>query len=258
VTGVTDVTDVTAPTGSGRAGVPHAAEVAPRTPRVAPDGSPVDAFALLPPGPGPALIAEQVLAPLGRPATVLELGCGAARLLKPLAALGHHCTGVDQSPEMLALVPPLVETHLADIEHVDLGRRFDAVLLASFLVNTVDAGKRHAYLRAAHRHVAPGGAVVVQRLDPELVPEAVDATSEEEGVVYEMRDVQHAGTLFRATMRFVIGGVAYDHPYEGEVLDDDACSMHVRACGMHVRGYLDGQRTWMVLGPADAPPAVAR
>ena len=60
---------------------------------VAPDGSPVEAFALLPPGPAPALIAGA----LGDGAAdVLELGCGAGRLLRPLADAGHRCTGVDQ------------------------------------------------------------------------------------------------------------------------------------------------------------------
>ena len=222
----------------------YVASSAPKSTRVAPDGSPVEAFALLPPGPGPDLIADRVLGDAA--ADVLELGCGAGRMLKPLAARGHRCVGVDQSPEMLALVPPGIgiEVHLSDIESVDLGRTFDVVILASFLVNTVDVTKRLAYLQAAKRH---GRVVVAQRLDPELVPEAVDATSEEDGVVYEMRGVEHAGTLFRATMRFTIDGTAYDHPYEGEVLDDAAFEACAQAAGLAVERYLDGQRTWAVL-----------
>ncbi|HMA37356.1 MAG TPA: class I SAM-dependent methyltransferase [Chloroflexia bacterium] len=39
----------------------------------------------------------------GRPARVLELACGSGRVLLALARAGHHCTGVDIAPAMLAL-----------------------------------------------------------------------------------------------------------------------------------------------------------
>jgi SAM-dependent methyltransferase len=153
---------------------------------VAPDGSPVEAFAQLPPGPGPALIAGRL-----KPASsVLELGCGAGRLLQPLVAAGHKCTGVDQSSEMLAHVPDGIETIEANIEDVDLEWTYDAVILASFLVNTPDVERRRAFLDAAAAHAH--GEIFVQRLDSELVPGAVDAASEEGGVIYEMAHVQHA------------------------------------------------------------------
>ena len=242
----------TPPTGTPPSGFwarsgPNSGLSAPKssTTAAAPDGSPVGAFALLPPGPGPDLIAAHVLT--GGPADVLELGCGAGRLLRPLAERGHRCAGVDQSPDMLGLVPTGIEIHLGDIESAELGRTFDCVILASFLVNTVDVTKRMAYLASAKRHAGTNGVVVVQRLDPELVPEAVDAISAADGVIYEMRDVQHAGSLFRTTMRFVIEGVAYDHTYEGEVLDDAAFEACARTAGVRVERYLDGQRTWAVL-----------
>jgi SAM-dependent methyltransferase len=209
----------------------------------APDGSPVEAFALLPAGPAPALID----AVLPRSASVLELGCGAGRLLQPLAARGHACTGVDESEEMLARVPGVIDTFHARIEHLDLGRVFDAVILASFLVN---APGRADYLAAATRHVAENGAVLVQRLDPDLVPIAVDAASEADGVVYELRDVAHDDdSRFRATVCFTIGGVEYDQRYEAEVLDDDAFQAVLLAAGLRLDRFLDAQRTWAVVRP---------
>lgn len=209
----------------------------------APDGSPVDVFALLPPGPGPELIAAR----LQPESTVLELGCGAGRLLKVLQSHGHKCTGVDESPEMLARVPEGIETIGGHIEDVDLEWTYDAVILASFLVNTPAVDTRRAFLDCAKAH--SHGEIYVQRLDPELVPDAVDAESEQDGVVYEMVDVQHAGTLFRATMRFTFTdtGITYEHPYQGEVLDDTAFETTVRSVGLSVKDYLDGQRTWAVL-----------
>ncbi|HVM07081.1 MAG TPA: methyltransferase domain-containing protein [Acidimicrobiales bacterium] len=207
------------------------------------DGSPVDAFALLPPGPGPHLIAQR----LQPGSTILELGCGAGRLLRPLHEQGHKCTGVDESPEMLAKVPPGIETIEGAIETIDLEWTYDAVILASFLVNTPDVQRRRAFLDCAKAHAH--GEIFVQRLDPELVPEAVDAESEEDGVVYAMRDVQHIGTLFQATMQFTFAetGTTYEHPYRGEVLDDTAFETTVRSVGLKVKDYLDGQRTWAVL-----------
>ena len=213
---------------------------------VSPDGTPVEAFALLPPGPGPELIASVV--PAG--GSVLELGCGAGRLLRPLAARGFTCAGVDQSADMLGRVPPGIETHLGDIETTDLGRRFDVVVLASFLVNTLDSARRARFLEVAKAH---GDTVVVQRLDPELVPDAVDATSEDDGVVYEMRDVTYDAGLFAATMRFTIAGQTYEHPYVGVVLDDDAFEAAARDAGLRVTRYLDGQRTWAVLSCGTRP-----
>lgn len=210
---------------------------------VAPDGSPVDAFALLPPGPGPELIAS-VVPPGG---TVLELGCGAGRLLRPLAERGITCTGVDQCTEMLVRAPDTIEIIEGDIETLDLGdRRFDVAVLASFLVNTIDSTQRDQFLATAKRCA---DAVVVQRLDPELVPIAVDAESEADGVLYEMRDVSHDhdGALFGATMRFTIDGVTYEQRYTGVVLDDAAFEAVAQRAGLRVERYLDGQRTWAVL-----------
>jgi SAM-dependent methyltransferase len=211
----------------------------------APDGSPVDAFALLPPGPAPALID----AALPRQSSVLELGCGAGRLLAPLAARGHTCVGVDQSADMLDRMPSRIEAHHASIEEVDLGRTFDAVIVASFLVN---APGRDAYLTAARRHVRRGGLVFVQRLDAELVPIAVDASSEDDGVGYAMRDVEHDGSTFRATIVFTIDGVAYDQRYEGEVLDDPAFELALDRADLDGIRYLDSQRTWALVRPAEA------
>lgn len=211
----------------------------------APDGTPIEAFALLPPGPAPDLLDAR----LPRSATVLDLGCGAGRIARVLAARGHAVAGVDQSPEMLERVPAGIETHLADIEGLDLGRRFDAVLLASFLVNTPFAEQRAAFLVAAAAHVAAGGAVYLQRLDPTLVPIAIDAESHEDGVVYAMSDVRHVDHRFEATMSFTIGAQRWEHRYAGEVLDDEPLTAALAAAGLGLVSFLDEQRTWVEARP---------
>jgi SAM-dependent methyltransferase len=113
---------------------------------VAPDGSPVELYRRLPSrGEG-----ELVAAAVSRPASLLELGCGAGRVTRQLVARGYSVVAVDESPEMLAHVRD-AETVCARIEELDLGRRFDAALLLSNLL-TVEPEQRHAFLEACARH----------------------------------------------------------------------------------------------------------
>jgi SAM-dependent methyltransferase len=209
------------------------------TDEYAADGSPVEAFALLPPGPAPDIIHAAI-----PPASaILDLGCGAGRIAHRLIERGHTLTCVDQSEAMLAHVKD-AETVLADIEGLDLGRTFAVVLLSSNLVNTPYADQRAAFLETCAHHVAPGGCVLVQRLDPELVPDAIDAESTADGVTYSLKDVEHVGDLFVATVGFTIGDRHWDHRFRGEVLDDDAFQGALGKAGLTVTEYLDGQRTW--------------
>ena len=212
----------------------------------APDGSPVEAFAVLPPGPAPDLL-DGALPPA---ATVLDLGGGAGRIAHALVAKGHRVTVVDQCQAMLDHVHGDIERHLADIEELDLGRTFDAVVLASFLVNTPHEHQREAFLATCERHLAEGGAVYVQRLDPELVPLAVDAESEADGVTYAMADVQHDGATFTATMAFRTETDEWQHRYEGVVLDDDDLEKALAPHHLRITRYLDDQRTWVEIRTA--------
>ena len=67
------------------------------------DGCAVELYTLLP----PFGEAEIVHAAVPEGASILELGCGTGRILKPLAELGHRVHGVDDSPGMLARVAGL-------------------------------------------------------------------------------------------------------------------------------------------------------
>ncbi|MBY8876859.1 class I SAM-dependent methyltransferase [Actinacidiphila acidipaludis] len=130
---------------------------------ITPDGCAVDLYVRLPVRNEPDVVQQAV--PAG--ATLLELGSGAGRVTGPLAARGFAVTAVDESRAMLDRVEarvPGVRTVHSPIETLDLGEeRFDAVLLASFLVHAPDPEKRQALLRACRRHVADGGCVLVQR-----------------------------------------------------------------------------------------------
>jgi SAM-dependent methyltransferase len=96
--------------------------------------------------------------------SILELGAGAGRVTHPLVALGHPVVAVDESAEMLAHIRG-AETVQAEIQDLDLGRRFDVVLLASFLVNTDDRDLQRRFLQACSRHLRDDGCLLVQRRD---------------------------------------------------------------------------------------------
>ncbi|MEY9874974.1 SAM-dependent methyltransferase [Streptacidiphilus sp. MAP12-33] len=106
---------------------------------------------------------DQVAGQAPRPgASILELGCGTGRVTHPLVERGFAVTAVDESAEMLAHVRGAT-TVLSSIEELDLGTRFDVVLLGSFLVNTGDLAVRAGLLATCLRHVAEGGVVLIQR-----------------------------------------------------------------------------------------------
>ncbi|MFF8091500.1 class I SAM-dependent methyltransferase [Streptomyces sp. NPDC016675] len=125
---------------------------------ITPDGCAVELYSRLPAGAEPDVIAAAV--PEG--AHILELGSGVGRMTHPLLDRGFAVTAVDESAEMLEHVRG-TRTICSPIEDLDLGERFDVVLLASFLVHAGDAEVRRGLLRTCVRHVAEGGCVLIQR-----------------------------------------------------------------------------------------------
>ncbi|MFE5399022.1 class I SAM-dependent methyltransferase [Streptomyces sp. NPDC056568] len=125
---------------------------------ITPDGCAVELYSRLPAGAEPDVIAAAV--PEG--AHILELGSGVGRMTHPLLDRGFRVTAVDESAEMLEHVRG-TRTICSPIEDLDLGERFDVVLLASFLVHAGDAEVRRGLLRTCVRHVAEGGCVLIQR-----------------------------------------------------------------------------------------------
>ncbi|MDG9715247.1 class I SAM-dependent methyltransferase [Streptomyces sp. DH24] len=125
---------------------------------ITPDGCAVELYSRLPVGNEPDVITAAV--PAG--AHILELGCGVGRVTHPLLERGFTVTAVDESAEMLERVRA-ARTICGPIEKLDLGERFDVVMLASFLVHAGDTEVRRGLLRTCVRHVAEDGCVLIQR-----------------------------------------------------------------------------------------------
>ena len=211
-----------------------------------PDGSPVAIYRALPAEPEFTPLLEH----LPRCATVLDLGCGVGRLANVLAERGHHVTGVDESPAMLRHVHPAVEQVQARIEELRLGRRFDAVVLPSHLVNTPDGNVRRSLLGTAAAHVEPAGKVYIEHYDPARRDKLVDTDGEAGPVRTELRISEKDGDWFRADVTYRLRDQSWTQRFEAVILDDDALEQEIRTAGLEPTARLTS--TWLVTMPSAA------
>ena len=189
-------------------------------------------------------------------ASILELGAGAGRVTHPLVALGHPVVAVDESAEMLARVRG-AETVLARIQELDLGRRFDAVLLASFLVNTADRGLRRRFLQACRRHLGDGGCVLLQRHPPAWFEEAAEGEGVAGGVSHRLRGLRRpAPGLLAATVEYRAGDRTWTQSFTAERLDDDELAAALGEAGLTADAYLTGDGSWVRAVPASRGAAL--
>jgi 2-polyprenyl-3-methyl-5-hydroxy-6-metoxy-1,4-benzoquinol methylase len=97
--------------------------------------------------------------------TLCELGCGSGWMTRFAARHGVQAEGYDISPEMIELAREQAKAeHLdvrfeaADMEQLDLGRRFDTCLLYDALHHSPRAD---LVLETAHRALKPGGRLLL-------------------------------------------------------------------------------------------------
>lgn len=113
--------------------------------------------------------------------TVLELACGTGRKLIPIASDGHQCTGLDNSPEMLAEAELRAAQHEADghslaidwvhgdMRDFDLGRTFDLVIIAAnSLLHLHDHEDVISCFRSVRRHLTPTGKLILDIFNPSV------------------------------------------------------------------------------------------
>ena len=95
--------------------------------------------------------------------TALDVGCGAGLLTEPLARLGAKVTGIDASPELIAVAREHaaamgldVEYHGGDVQ--ELEGRFDLITCLEVIEHVADPG---AFVKALARRLAPGGLLIL-------------------------------------------------------------------------------------------------
>lgn len=208
------------------------------------DGSPVPVYLAAPAGPGPSLIDEA----LGEPSDVLELGAGAGRMTRLFVAYGHRVVAVDDDPAMLEHVTG-AETVCADLFSLDLGRRFDAVVAASHLINVPEVDTRRRLLQVAAAHLRTRGIVVLERHEPDWAREPSGGSASLGPVQVELRIGEVDARGFDAAVTYRLGQRSWEQPFRAAPADDDVLANLAAEVGLSFDGCLDDERTWVRLRP---------
>jgi len=125
---------------------------------------------------------------------VLELGCGAGRVLRHLARRGHEVRGLDLDANLIA---GLGDAAVGDARDFELDRKFALVLAPMQLVQLLaDAEERGRCLECVAAHLAPGGlaafAIVEEMPEPIDAPPPLPDAREVDGWVYSSLPIDAA------------------------------------------------------------------
>jgi SAM-dependent methyltransferase len=211
------------------------------------DGCAVEFYALLPALGEPEIVHAAV--PPG--ATVLELGCGTGRVLRPLAALGHPVTGVDDSADMLARIPDL-PTVCSPIQSLRLDREFDVVLLASTMINA-EPSLRQGFLATVSRHVRGDGMAVFQQNPPDWFETLVDAEPVRDdpgGIRRIIRSARWEPPRMHVEVEYQVGGNVWTHAWTSHQVSDEELAAGLAAAGLRFGRWLTGDHAWFTARPA--------
>ncbi|HEY1740880.1 MAG TPA: class I SAM-dependent methyltransferase [Acidimicrobiia bacterium] len=208
---------------------------------IAPDGSPVAVFAALPARGVPEMLHTQML----EGDSVLELACGAGRYTGGLVDLGHPVVAVDESAAMLAHVDERAERVQADVYALDLRRRFDTVVAASYLVNSWPP----LLLAACARHAEPDGAVIVQRYAPDWARNAEPGEAEVGSVTIRFEKVECVDDRLVGDVAYLLGDHSWHQHVDAQVLDDAELARYANYAGLAFDAVIDEFGEWVRLLP---------
>ena len=174
---------------------------------------------------------------------------GAGRIALALAGLGFSLDDVVQAV-IDAELPP------ADLDAIDLGRRFPLVVLGSHLVNLPDERSRGAFVAIARRHLgdrraygSPATALVEHHpLDWAFTAASTPATAG--GSQPGMVDVRRDPPFVSAVSVYDVGGRVVRQPFRARVLTEHELAAALEAVGLSVVRRLSP--TWVEAARPDA------
>jgi SAM-dependent methyltransferase len=211
---------------------------------ITPDGCAVDMYARLPVGDEPDIIGRAVPAR----ARILELGSGVGRVTHPLLARGFTVTAVDESPEILEQVHD-ARTICSPIEELDLGERFDVVLLGSFLVHAGDPQLRHGLLRSCRRHVADDGCVLIQREGEDWHGNLPPEREIGDGLVRVVSSDPVRPGVRSVHVEYIFPDAQWTQTFLTSPLTAEAFERVLAEAGLAADDYLTADRTWVRARP---------
>jgi SAM-dependent methyltransferase len=209
---------------------------------ITPDGCAVECYTQLRARGEPELISGAI----AENACILELGAGAGRITHPLVALGHRIVAVDESAEMLEHVEG-ADRVCASIEDLALGRRFDAVVLASFLIEIPDDNLMRAFLRTCRDHVRDEGCVILERHKPGWHDTAEPGELVDDlGRTIRWRDISRPSDgLLAMTVEYQTDHGVWTHSFMTRRLDDERLALELATADLEIAGFLTPDRRWI-------------
>jgi len=114
----------------------------------------------------------------GKPARILDLGCGPGFYTHRLAQLGHQCTGIDFSPASIAYARKQAEEAGLDCEYTQqdirtahFGGQYGLVMSIYGEINVFRPEEVKGILAKAHSALVPGGSLLIEPHTYEIVVE---------------------------------------------------------------------------------------
>jgi SAM-dependent methyltransferase len=208
---------------------------------ITPDGCAVELYERLPVGDEPDIIAAAV--PAG--AHILELGSGVGRVTRPLLERGFTVTAVDESADMLARIRG-ARTICSPIEDLDLGEKFDVVMLASFLVHAGDEEVRRGLLRTCAQHVAEGGCVLLQREGEDYHTNVPRERADPGGFTVRIVSAEPVGDgVDSVRAEYVFPDVVWTQTFLSRPLTKEQFESALAEAGLEVDAYLTPDGMWV-------------
>lgn len=212
---------------------------------ITPDGCAVDLYARMSVGDEPEVIAGAVPAE----AHILELGSGAGRVTRPLLERGFRITAVDESAEMLEKVSAIggrVRTIQSPIEKLDLGERFEVVMLASFLVHNGDVTVRRGMLRACRSHVTDDGCVLIQREGADYHTNLPRERVDPGGYTVRILSAEPVGDgVNEVRAEYVFPDAVWTQTFRARPLTKEQFEQALEEAGLRVDKYLTEDGVWV-------------
>ena len=166
---------------------------------------------------------------------VIDGTAGAGRICAALLGLGISLSGVGQ-----AVID--ADASIADLAAMDLGDRFDLVVLGSHLINVPDDDRRSEFVRLAARHVGGGGSVLVEH-HPIDWAETAEPTAPTPGADVGMVEVRRHPPFVSAVSTFDFGARDIRQPFTARVLSDGELAEALAVSGLAVQRRLGP--TWL-------------